>query len=168
MSINIRRQRANQPPTSSAPDFRLNFLQVTLSTDQFSAGVLPFETRDQLRTLRENYATTHVIQRDSNEIVCIPLNVAAPLLGTFRKYKTYKASHLVRKLLQEALLRFFKENNYRVIDFHQPTFVHCQPKHDLLTKAVEDRDVNLLQWLHVYPQYTLVGQLANRWRLGVN
>lgn len=159
MSINVRRQQANRLLAYTTPDFRLNFLQVILSTDRFSAGVLPFESRDQLRTVRAKYAASHVVQRDGSEVVCIPLSADAPLLGTPRTYTTDEAPHLVRKLLQEALLRFLKENNYRVIDFDPPTFVLRHSKHDLLSRAVEASEAALLQWLHVYQQYTLAPRL---------
>src|SRR5260221_8147182 len=154
MSINVRRQQTNRHLASTPPDFRLNFLQVILSADRFVAGVLPFESRDQIRTVRANYAATHVVQRDRNEIVCIPLRADAPLLGTPRTYLTDEAPHLVRKLLQEALLRFLKEQHYAVFDFDTPTFVLRMAKHDLLTKAVEGSEAALLPWLHVYQQYT--------------
>ncbi len=162
MSINVRRQQTNRPLASTTtPDFRLNFLQATLSADRFAAGVQPFESRDQLRAVRANYAATHVVQRDRNEIVCIPLRADAPLLGTPRTYLTDAAPHLVRKLLREALLRFLREQHYTVIDFDPPTFVLRMAKHDLLNKAVEDSEAALLQWLHVYQQYTLAPRLLS-------
>lgn len=138
----------------SKPDFRLNFLQVALSADQFSAGILPFETSDQLHVLRTDYSATHVIQRHENNIVCIPLASDVLVLGEPSIVHVSDAPYLVCKLIREAILRLLEEWGFTFTDFDPPSFVNRSPNSDMLARAVGTANAIKVKQAHVYPRYS--------------
>ncbi|GEM_PF-298523 len=155
MRTGFRERPATKYALPSPPDFRLNFLQVTLSADHFEGSVLPFETSDQLHALRVTYGDSHLFWRDGDQIFCVPLHENATVLGTPQTFSVQQMPWLVRYLLQEAVLRFLHQRGYSISSFNPPTFIARQPQLDLLAKAVGPKDAARVNWLHVYPQYSL-------------
>jgi len=155
LRTDLRSRPSTTPATSSTPDFRLNFLQATLSSKQFSAGVLDYESAEQLRDLRQDTEATHVIQRRGDKVICIPLVSGVATLGEPQVFQTDEAPDLVRKLLRQSLLRFIWARNYTVTEFDPPTFVVRQAHRDFIAGAVGPQQAGCVDWLHGFPQYSL-------------
>lgn len=143
----------------SQPYFQLNLLPVTLSADQFSIGLLPFESPDQLRQLRSEHSATHIIQRYENALACIPLVPEALQIGAPHTINVGDAPHLVRKLLQGALLRLFKRLGYTFTSFDPPSFIRRNPSRDMLAQALGKGNAAKAQQAHVYPRYLFASKI---------
>src|SRR5437763_1750580 len=101
-----RGRHARGRPAPVKPDLRLNFLPVTPSADSFDGSVLPYESAEQLRALRAEYGATHVLRRNyEDEIECVSLVDKVPMIGTPRTYAIRDSAALVRRLVQDALIR---------------------------------------------------------------
>lgn len=161
MRTGFRERPATRYTLPSPPDFRLNFLQVTLSANHFEGSVLPFETPDQLHVLRTTYDGSHLFLRDGDQIFCVPLQEDASVLGTPQTFSVQQMPWLVRYLLKEAVLRFLYQRGYSISSFKPPTFIARQPQLDLLAKAVGPKEAAQVNWLHVYPQYSLDARTLN-------
>jgi len=154
----VNRDFRRRPPTKyrppAEPDPVLNFLPLTLSAKEFAGGLLPFESSDQLALLRAEHAATHVFRRQGDAIACVPLTPDAPPIGAPASFGVRQSAGLVRRLVQEALIRPLVAWGYRLLDFNPPSFAARQPRRDLLARSAGD-GAPAVAWLHVYPQYTL-------------
>lgn len=149
-----RGRQVNVTSAQTPPDFRLNFLRLTLSATSLTAGVLPFESVEQLRDLRDTHTATHVVHRQGDDLICVPLVANAPVLGELRTFHRSDASSLVQRLIREAVLRFLEERGYTFTDVNPPTFVVRDPRRDLLARAADAAGSAVVDWLHVYPEYS--------------
>ncbi|WP_316575662.1 argonaute/piwi family protein [Nocardia canadensis] len=125
------------------------------SAEKFDAGLVPYESPDQLNGLRAQLEGTHVVSRTRGGIACIPLVDEADLPGTPTTLQTREYRHLTMRLVQEAMLRLVLEWGYKLRKRVPPTFVSRLPGKDLLTPAVHSRRHDDLQNLHVFPQWVL-------------
>lgn len=143
-------------PVERSPDaFALNFLPITLSANHVRGGLTPFESPEQIRTLRAEYANTHVIWRKGGDIACIPLSPDTPSLGAERTFDARDNPGLVRKLVQEAILRFLVHRRISLSGYDPPSFVARGADRDLLSKAAGQRHADKINWIHVFPEYAL-------------
>ncbi len=140
--------------SSAEPELVLNFLPLTLSCESFAGGLIPFESSEELAALRSRYATSHVFHRQGDSVACIPLSPDSPAIGTPTTFNVGRSAGLVRRLVQDAIIRFLVASDYRLTSFDPPSFVVRQPQWDLLARAA-GRDARKLAWLHVYPMYKL-------------
>ncbi len=62
-----------------------NFLPVRFRGSAFWAGVLPFSSGEQVASLREELKGTHVVRRDGDRVVCVPVVPDAPEMGVQEK-----------------------------------------------------------------------------------
>lgn len=154
MSRTSRLHAATGYHRSTQADLYWNFLPVAVSADTFSGGLLAFKSSEQLKALRADHSETHVFHRMGDEIACVPLTPQASSIGKPTMFRTNKSASLVRRLVQDALIRAVVSWDYLLAGFDPPMFVVRQPSHDLLAKAVGDA-APLVSGLHVYPQYAL-------------
>lgn len=135
------------------PDLYWNLLPVALTADAFGGGLLAFESSDQLNALRGAHSETHVFHRSGDEIACVPLTSQAPSIGRPTTFRMGESASLVRRLVQDALIRAVVAWGYRLADF-DPSFIVRQPSKDLLAQAAGGA-APMVSWLHVYPRYRL-------------
>jgi hypothetical protein len=115
--------------------------------------VVPFDS-DRLASLRQHLRGTHVVRRDSDRIVCVPLLPDAPEVGEREKFTIGEHRRLTMGLVKEALIREVIAMKYKLCGFRRPSFVSRYRQQDLLAQSARDlRDA--LDGLHVFPKYTL-------------
>jgi hypothetical protein len=131
-----------------------NFLPVRIRGSAFPADVLPFESHERLAALRAELRGTHVVSRDDDRIVCVPLASEAPDVGMREKFTVGDHHRLAMRLVREALINEVVGMRYKLRSFRRPAFVSRYRQQDLLGAcAGEHRD--LLGGLHVFPEYQL-------------
>ena len=135
------------------PDLYWNLLPVSVTADRFTAGVTSFESSEQLDTLRTAHAATHVFHRFGDAIACVSLAPDAPPIGRATAFQVSESTGLVRRLIQEALIRAVLGWGYQLAGF-EPSFIVRHESHDLLAQAAGEAR-SMLSWLHVYPHYKL-------------
>ena len=121
--------------TRPVTDLHLNFLPLLLSERVFMGGTLPFESPDQLRLLRNQYNSTHVLRRQGYQIACVPLVADGPSLGVATTFEVAASWSLVRRLVQDALIRSLVAWGLQLTGFDPPAFVdrdHAGELHGLL------------------------------------
>lgn len=148
----------NRSPGSSqaaAPRVVFNYLPVQFTADSFPAGLVDYETGDQLAQLRNELSETHVVGRVGDQIACVPLAAEAPDVGKQEVLDTRKNLELATRLVQASLVRTLAAwKHYELRRAAPPTFVSRGPGRDLLAQAAQSFECELAG-LHVYPQYRL-------------
>lgn len=132
----------------------MNFLPVRFRGQAFTAGVLPFESAEQMTSLREELVGTHVVRRDGDRVVCVPLAANAAEIGEQHKFEIGEHRPLTMRLVREALIREVIAMRYKLCAFARPSFVSRYPQHDLLALSAGAQRQALAP-LHVYPEFRL-------------
>ncbi|MFR9773264.1 argonaute/piwi family protein [Nocardia sp. SC052] len=140
---------------TGSPRLAFNFMPVAFSAAKFEGGLVEFESSEQLNSLRAELAGTHVVSRSREGIACVPLSADADLRGTPTTFFTREFQPLTMRLVQEALLRLVLDWHYELRRHKPLTFVSRRPGRDLLAPILGARGLDMLQRLHVYPQYVL-------------
>ncbi len=134
------------------PELFLNFPRLTLWAETFHGEVLAFQPSEQPARLRAEHGWTHVFRRQGNEIACIPLAPDAPTIGTPVTSWTCQSAGLLRRIVQEAIIRSLTGWGCKLLFFDPPQFVARQPNRGLLDRMAGD-----LAGIHV-------GRGAQHWR----
>lgn len=145
--------RSRQNPQH--PELSLNFLPVKFTTADFEAGVVPYESAEQLEELRSRLSSTHSVVRQQARIICVPFIPDAEMVGETARFDTEGANlSLVAYLLQAELRRLLTERwQFMLRRFDPLIFVSRLPNRDLMERALDGRGVS--DGLHVYPEYHL-------------
>jgi hypothetical protein len=136
-----------------------NFLPVRFRGSAFRAGVVSFSSSEQVASLREELKGTHVVRRDGDRVVCVPVVPDASEVGKQEKFVIGENRHLTMRLVREALIGEVVAMRYKLSAFARPTFVSRYPQHDLLAQAAADQRGTLAA-LHVYPKYKLDSRVS--------
>src|SRR6266568_7467390 len=99
------------------PDLYWNFLPVALTANAFAGGLLAFESSEQLDALRAEHAATHVFHRSGDKVACLPLTMQAPSIGNPATFRVSESASVVRRLVQDALIRAVVAWEYRLARF---------------------------------------------------
>jgi hypothetical protein len=142
------------PPRRAAPNLVANFLPVRFRGHTFRAGVVPFDSHERLASLREELRGTHVVRRDGDRVVCVPLVLDTQQVGQQEKFAIGEHRFLTMRLVREALIREVIAMRYKLCSFARPSFVSRYRQHDLLAQCAGDQR-EALAALHVYPEYKL-------------
>lgn len=142
------------PPQRAVPSLVANFLPVRFHGQAFHAGVVPFDSRERLDGLRIELQGTHVVAREGDQIVCVPLTADSRPVGTEKKFPISDFRHLTMRLVREALINEIIGMGYKLRSFKQPGFVSRYRQQDLLAQCAGDQR-EALAGVHVFPQYRL-------------
>jgi hypothetical protein len=142
------------PPRYVPPNLAANFLPIRFRGGTFRAGVLAYESSDQLAELRLRLHGTHVVVRDGDRIVCVPLEAGVSEIGEQEKFTVGEHRRLAMGLVRQALIREVVAMRYTLSSFGPVTFVSRFRGQDLLAVCA-GRFRDALAGVHVYPQYTL-------------
>lgn len=85
----------------------INISPIEFTDSAFTAGVLEFASREQLRKLRDDHKATHVFRRAGNQIVSIQLDGNASSIGTASQRQLSKEQSLVVVLARRRLADYF-------------------------------------------------------------
>ncbi len=118
------------------------------------ADVVPFDSAERLASLRQELRGTHVVRRDGDRIVCVPLLPDAPEVGDREKFAISDHRWLTMGLVKEALIREVIAMNYKLGGFARPSFVSRYRQQDLVAQCAGDQR-EALAGVHVYPEYRL-------------
>lgn len=84
-----------------------NLTPIVIEDATVSVGIIPYESRLQLRSLRHAHRSTHFLRRDKNEIFCVPVVTDAPkITGSTRDVALQEHPYLYAALVREALVNF--------------------------------------------------------------
>ena len=135
------------------PSLITNFLPVRFDGEVTGAGVLQFESAEQLKGLREQLGTSHVVVLDRDEIISVPVAPDVGTIGDLRTIGSTSADLVVQaKLLDERLRRIITERwGFQLRREHPMQFVSRGDGRDLLEQALE----RTVGGLHVYPEYSI-------------
>lgn len=131
----------------------LNFAPIQFEDAEIDIGVIPYEGKEQLRTIRSNHSDTHLFHRDGRQILSVAIVPEAPILG--EKSVTIKLSeklYLSAALVRHALIDFLCHLNRKVLKYHPIEFV-ADPQIDNLLDKVFPSDIQVPDWLSVCPRY---------------
>lgn len=142
------------PPKKGKPNLVANFLPVWFKAGEFEAGVLPFESDEQLADLRTKLTGTHAVRRENDDVVCVPLMQDAAEVGEQRTFMVGDHHRLAMFLVKQALIREVVAMKYTLSAFARPRFVSRYPQQDLLRQCA-DRHQGALAALHVFPEFSL-------------
>ena len=98
----------NRPLGSSraaAPHLVYNYLPVQFTADSFGAGLVDYQSAEQLAQLRDELSETHVVVRAGDQIACVPLAAGAPAVGRVEVRDIRKNLRLATRLVQASLVR---------------------------------------------------------------
>jgi len=140
---------------AAAPHLVYNYLPVRFTADSFPAGLVDYQSAEQLAQLRDELRQTHVVARVGGQIACVPLIAEAPAVGTREVLDTRKNLSLATRMVQASLVRTLAAwKHFEIRRADPPTFVSRAPGRDLLAQAAQGHESELAG-LHVYPQYRL-------------
>ena len=132
-------------------DFKLNFIPVIFSNQTFKGYEIPYVDEEDLKNLRSKYVTTHAFRRQGNIIQCVPLTESAEPLGQERTFKVDSDFGLARNLVQDALLRIFKDKKVQFTKLFSP-MKFVRENDNLMGEVVGDDVASLLP---MYPEYEI-------------
>lgn len=125
----------------------LNIFPTRIPDVEISVGVLPFDSKDALRDLRDEHGGTRVFKRvrvgEENLIYSIPLDGSECALTT--KHETIRLKEnlgVARSLLTESLIATFSRTaNRPVVDVDPLKILSSEPEHDYLAQAAKGLEV---------------------------
>ena len=147
------------PPRRAEPRLVANFLPVRVQGSAFRAGVVPFSSSEQVASLREELRGTHVVRRDGDRVVCVPVVADAPEVGTQEKFVIGDNRALAMRLVREALVGEVVAMRYKLSAFARPSFVSRYPQQDLIAQSAGDQR-GTLGAVHLYPEYRLDARVS--------
>jgi hypothetical protein len=139
----------------------VNYVPLRVTGDIVVAGTRPFESREQLRGLRDEIGETHVVFRRGRDVVDVPLLGREPVGSRTTLALAGKERDVASRLITSALIKALTDTwGYRLRSFSPPSFVSRLGGRDLLPQAVPGAP----SWMHVYPEYRLTvrGEGPNR------
>ena len=132
-----------------------NYLPVQFTVGSFRAGLVDYQSTEQLAQLRDELSETHVVVRAGGQIACVPLTAEAPAVGRQEVLDTRKNLRLATRLVQASLVRTLAAwKHFEMRRAEPPTFMSRAPGGDLLAQAAQGYESELAG-LHVWPQYRL-------------
>ena len=146
---------------SAASRLAVNYLPVRFTAGSFPAGLIRYESVDQLARLRAELAGTHVVVRTGDQIACVPLTAEAPAVGGQVVLDVDDNLPLLIRLVEQSVIRMLLRHGYKLRKFAPPTFVARGPGRDLLAQAAQGLG-HELAGVHVYPQYCLDARVEGR------
>jgi hypothetical protein len=139
------------------PDLRMNLIPISFTAEKFKGHELPYDSEDQLKALREKYRESHIFRRQGNIIQCVLLTDGAEALGKEKEFTIKDDFVLAERLVQAALINFFKERGMQFSRLFSPATLIVD-RENLIKKVVNDE--NIASLIPMYPEYQLEGRLV--------
>jgi hypothetical protein len=139
--------------SSNVRTLTLNFAPIHFDDAEISVGVIPYEDKDQLRTLRRSHSDTHLFYRDGSAILSVALvSDVLPLGEQSIQIRLSEKLHLCAALARNALINFLYSLNRKVLEYDPIEFVADPRKDNFLTKILPS-NIELPNWLSICPRY---------------
>jgi hypothetical protein len=140
-----------------AKNLHLNISQAILPDVKVTAGIIPFQSKEELQALRSAHRDTHVFKRrvseTADEILVISLDGAKSKLATeYEEIPLHENLGLAATLVSEGIVRKFTSHQYTVLDFRPIKVITQYKEGDLLRDACAKLGLGNLalpDWLHV-------------------
>lgn len=131
----------------------LNFAPICFDDAEISVGIIPFEDKDQLRTLRQSHSDTYLFHRDGSQILSVALVPDAPVLGDQSgQIKLSEKHYLTAALVRNSLINFLHGLDRRILKYDPVEFVADPERDNLLTKIFPP-NIQVPDWLSICPRY---------------
>ena len=168
-------QRTRSGRSGSATDFVLNVAPVAIQTGVTTeVGLFPYEDHIQLRSLRDEHRSTHVIRRHrgkdpqsgryESQIVAIPFAPNAAKVGEkFVELELNDNLGHLASLIRESLIGFFSAFPRRVFNYQPVTFMGDDDKDNLLLKSLPN-GIDCPEWLGVCPMFEIAVRVVEATR----
>ena len=131
----------------------LNIFPIQVPEIELTVGVIPFDSRDALRELRDGHQGTHLFKRvrvgGADLIYSIPLDGGECAISSqHEKIKLHENLGVARSLLNESFIASFSRTARRpIVDVDPLKVVSSEAEHDYLAQAADGLDVPA--WLMV-------------------
>lgn len=143
------------PSRRAAANLVANFLPIRfIGPAVFQAGTMPFESKEQLASQQEELRGTHVVHRDGDRVICVPVTADTAEVGEQEKFSAREHRSLAMRLVREVLVGEILAMGYKLRKFTQPTFVSRYAVQDLVAQCAGSHREHLSA-VHVYPEYRL-------------
>jgi Piwi domain len=149
----LTQKRAYRAAQFAQRNLVLNIAPVQFDDAELKAGILQFESKEQLESLRKTHWQTHIFKRATqekqDEIFSIRLDGNPSEIGdSTRDIKLSENLGLTANLIRDSLLRYFHRANSEILDFAPIKIVSRKPNLMLLSQAVP-AEVKCPDWLGV-------------------
>ncbi len=140
--------------TTAMSDFTLNVVPVQFEAGtSISVGVQPYESSDQLKSLRAEYGETHIFKRYKNVIASVSLSSEHEPIGEkIIERKIGDVVWLAAPLVMDALLRYFHEHDRPILS-HKPLQILSNRRGDQLLSESAPEGVEIPDWLEKKVSY---------------
>jgi hypothetical protein len=127
---------------------------VVFDDAEVRVGVLPYESGEQLASLRSTHGATHVFRRvGGTRIEAVAVVAGASDVGdSFKTVRLKNELELAAALMRNALISHLHAMPRRVYDFRPVTFLADESKENLLKKVLPP-GAACPDWLSVCPMY---------------
>jgi hypothetical protein len=102
---------------AAAPHLVYNYLPVQFTADSFRAGLVDYQSAEELAQLRDELSPTDVVVRAGDQIACVPLTAEVPAVGRQEMLDTRTNLRLATRLVQASLVRTLAASKH----FEPPT-----------------------------------------------
>jgi Piwi domain len=135
-------------------DLVLNVAPVRIDDVPVPIRVLPFESREQLRSLRNQYSATHCFRREGDRLLCVEIAAQAPTLGAAdQPRRLHDHPRLAAALVSDALATKLASLGRRIEGFAPISFLGGGESDNVLARLVPEHSCP--SWLAVRPLFTL-------------
>lgn len=138
------------------PNYLLNFAEVTIPEVLVRAGKEKYESKEQLRKLREDNGANYFFIRRGDTICNIPLSDDVQPRGEQFNLKLSDDLGISSGLLKDSIIRFLKKQNRKILAYEPITFLSEHKNDNLLGKSFPE-GLNCPSWLgiQVQPEITV-------------
>lgn len=155
MTFSRPRLRAiSKPSNINIKKHTLNFAPIHFDDAEILVGSIDYIDKNQINSLRQKYANTHLFYRDKNRILSIA--TASNVLTVGDKSIQIRLSdnlYITSFLVRNALIDFLHSLGRPILDFSPVEFVADSQRENFLAKAFPSNIIRP-EWLSVCPRYT--------------
>ncbi|MBE7467655.1 MAG: hypothetical protein HS114_00755 [Anaerolineales bacterium] len=145
----------------------LNFLPVTLSSNEVSGFKLPYSGKEQLRNLQDRYRNEFLLKRAGKQINAVSLSANAKISeGEACTFSSSNDWGLFSRLIEEGVRRYLRQNypNLRVREYGAILIETEGEKNDIVREALKKElsALGKIGFIHIYRKYRLGGSYVRR------
>jgi len=122
-----------------------NFAQIYCPGKEITATILPFESAEQLRALRDEHCSTHLLRRDGDNIHCVSLDGKKPQIGdNAYAINLGEEPGWVANLFRRSLIDFYTQKDREILNFDPLEVVRKGDGLNLLPRLISETMPNWL------------------------
>lgn len=153
--MNSQRYRNSSNFPNNNRKLTLNFSPIHFEDAEIEVGIFPYESKEQLSTLRRDYTGLYLFHRDREQILSVALMPNVAVLGeSSSSIRLSEKLYLTAALVRNSLINFLHNLDRKILRYDPIEFVADPQKNNLLTKVFPS-DIQVPTWLSICPCYKL-------------